>query len=94
VLEHGEKYESEPWSNMKKVVAFKVDLMSVDQIRVLFEYESGFTIEVSEDMIGFQALLNLSANKLDKFPQLEDWKAEVVLPPFEPSTTVLWEKYD
>lgn len=27
VLEHGEKYESEPWSNMKKVIAFKVDLM-------------------------------------------------------------------
>ncbi len=66
----------------------------MDQIRVLFEYQSGLEIEISEDMTGFTELMDSLPKHIPGFPRLDQWRPKIVHPPLATNLTTLWQKPD
>ncbi|TLD72543.1 hypothetical protein FEM03_00245 [Phragmitibacter flavus] len=78
------------WSDVSRVVAYKIDLFSFDQVRISFYTESGKPFDVSEDDDGFRSVMTAAETVLARFPNLDAWKPSVVAEPFARSKTVLW----
>jgi len=73
-----------------KITAFKMDLLTSDLICLEIESEDGTSFLVNEDMKGFSDLCKV-LNKI--LPNIrEDWYQAVVLPPFEPNVSVIWQR--
>lgn len=86
--EHDEKLR---WVDIEQIVAYKRDLMTIDEI-CLDIVMGGWTITFSESLPGWnQFLLKLKA----AFPSLPDnWEHQIVHPPFATNYTVLYERKD
>jgi len=78
-----------PWTSVKEVFAFKVDLLTYDTIRLAFRVsDDGTYWEVDEDDPGFGELLSEVQRRLGTLDK--DWWAKVAFPPFVANRTTLW----
>lgn len=79
------------WTDVRKIAAYKYDLLSCDEICVAAIGESEDSgIEVSEEWQGFGAFI---AEMERRFPSIpEDWYGEVMVPAFARKETVLFER--
>lgn len=77
------------WDEVRKVAAFKVDALVVDQIRLALE-GSSTVLEIDEEMFGWSALIQALT---DHLPGIRtEWWTDVAFPPFESCVTVLFER--
>ena len=70
------------WAEIREIVAFKVDLLTVDDVRFAFRFQSGADdawFEVSEEQPGFADLV---AELESRFPSVRGWRARVIKPAF------------
>jgi hypothetical protein len=78
------------WSDVARVVTYKVDLLTTDCICLLFEFNNGSApLQVSEEWSGFADLFGpLSA----AFPSISpDWYVQVMQPAFETNRCTLYD---
>ena len=78
------------WRVVSRVVAYKIDLFSFDQVRISFFTEADQPFEISEDDDGFRDVMTAAETVIAGFPKLDGWKPSVVAEPFARSETVLW----
>ena len=77
------------WQDVNGAVAFKRDCYTVDQIRIGFTTEKG-GIVVTEDMEGWEALIDLLPSYLPGTLDSADWWGKVAQPPFATNPTTLF----
>ena len=65
--------------------------MTVDDICMAFEKGGSVVLEINEELKGWRALGSALPLYLDGTMTAEEWFAKVVLPPFAPSTTIIFE---
>lgn len=77
------------WSEITLIIAYKVDLIAVDNVRLdIFDDVSGVTI--SEEEYFWNDLTKLMLKKL---PEIDSkWFPKVAHPPFAQNKTVLYKK--
>jgi hypothetical protein len=79
------------WAEVVEVAAYKRDCFSVDQMCVaLIGHENA--LEVSEDMIGWNELLDHFTEYLPGCRSKDTWYEEVMLPPFKENRTVIFRR--
>jgi hypothetical protein len=78
------------WASVRRVIAYKRDLWSTDEICVLFESDddSGRQ-EVSEEWPGFKDLFGVMEKELGISP---GWYMEIMMPPFESTPRLLFDR--
>ena len=78
------------WGEIKEIVAFKLDLLTIDEIRFAFrttENPAYEWVEVSEEQTGFEKLIS----ELEiRYPSVCGWRNHVVQPAFEENRTQLF----
>ncbi len=79
------------WSEVKRITAHKVDLLTVDEIRVEFALQDGIILVITEESPGFEALM---LELVRRFPSVSGWYGRVVQPAFAPCVSVLYERGD
>lgn len=81
------------WADIRRIVGYKIDLLTVDEIRVDFELKTNVTVIVTEESPGFGAFMSEVERR---FPSVEGWFAKIAQPPFAPVNAVLYqaEAYD
>lgn len=79
------------WRRVKRVVAFKRDLLTVDTICLSIEWEGG-QIAVWEETEGWDALILGLGDWLPGMPEWDAWWSDVAYPAFETNYTVLWPR--
>ena len=77
------------WSDVRAIHAYKVDLVTIDQIRFVFSLEAE-SVVVSEDMAGFDSLIKVLPRQFPGF--VETWFATVAFPSFQQNWTTLWSR--
>jgi hypothetical protein len=78
------------WRDVTRIHTYKIDLVTTDCIRLLFEFNGGRApLQVSEEWRGFADLFApLSA----AFPSIPpDWYVEVMKPAFETNRRILYD---
>jgi hypothetical protein len=90
IVRNGETMESLRWRNVRKIVTFKYDNVSHDEICVAFLVdEENSWILISEEWNGF---LKATEKMKERFPSIsENWFTKVMTPVFETKKTVLFE---
>ena len=78
------------WSDIVAIVAYKLDLLTVDEMRIRFTFgQEASRLEVSEEQPGFEVFLEaLEA----RFPLPANWRASVLRPAFARNETVLFAR--
>lgn len=76
------------WSEIEKIVAYKLDCFTFDQIRFLISAKDGGIREITEDDPGFWELVTEMEKALNISP---DWHKVVAHPPMQRCETVLYE---
>ncbi len=79
------------WSAVRRAAAYKRDLLTTDEIIVVFELDapSQHVIEVAESWPGFAILFEGMERALGVSP---DWYMNIMLPVFEQTPTMLYER--
>lgn len=72
------------------VTAYKLDLVTFDQVRVCFQCTDGSTYDISEDDDGFSEVLHAATEYLSGFPPVDKWKPTINAEPFARNETCLW----
>ena len=76
------------WNQIQEVVAYKVDLFTVDDVRLGFISQDGSGVEASESMLGWRALRTEVSKR---FPEIDPaWEGKIIQPPFAENWTHLW----
>ena len=81
-----------PWSEIKRVVAFKRDLLAVDLICLRFEASQEKAYEVNEEMGGWDELLGVLPTCLPGCLSREEFLGLVVQPAFAQNDNVIYER--
>ena len=77
------------WQNVKEVRAFKLDLLTTDEVRFVFSLADGTAVEVSEEQPGFESML---AEAMHRMPSIRDWQSAIIKPPFARNETILFPR--
>ena len=77
------------WASIRRILAYKLDLLTTDEVRIIFEQEGAPTIEISEEQPGFEQLMTVVDSHF-RFP--DDWWASLKNPPFVTNETTLFER--
>jgi hypothetical protein len=78
------------WTDVMKIVGFKLDLLTNDEIRLRFQDSNGLTLaEISEEQSGFDAV---SAQMTIHFPETSQWHALLSKPAFERNEMVIYRR--
>jgi hypothetical protein len=84
--------EEVSWSAVRRVHAYKRDLLTTDEIRLLLELEPpGGLLELSEEWPGFEDLFGGMERALGVSPA---WYPEIMLPAFAPTPRTLYPRAD
>ena len=75
------------WSDIVEIRAYKLDLLTTDEVRFAFSLRDGTVNEVSEEQPGFDEFM---AALKSRFPAVEGWEERVVKPAFGASETILY----
>lgn len=82
--------ESFTWDEIDAVRAYKIDLVTTDEIRILVGFVSSERLlELSEEQEGFEAFIRIAEPKLS-FP--EGWWERLVKPAFDKCETTLFRR--
>ncbi|MFC4632491.1 hypothetical protein ACFO3O_01125 [Dokdonia ponticola] len=75
------------WNLIDKITAYKVDLITIDEI--CFEIEHlNKSLLITEECVGWRVFLK---ELLEKFPLIDkEWEEKIVQPPFERNETELY----
>lgn len=76
------------WSSIEKIIIYKVDLLTYDEIRVQFEHQEGAVV-ITEESPGFGDLMKEAVRR---FPVTADWHVKVSQPAFATCEIVLYER--
>lgn len=78
------------WCAVERIVAYKVDLLTIDMICISFSLErGGAEIEITEEHEGWSSLL-VALN--DRFGVGDKWWSDVAFPAFRTNETLLWSR--
>lgn len=77
------------WNDIVEISTWKLDVFVGDQVRIGFTLRGGEAFEFHEDMLGYRDVI---AEVERRFPLPEDWKHNVIFPPFETNDAVLWKE--
>ena len=79
------------WSDVRQITAYKIDRVTVDEIRVDFSLQDGTIRVITEEFAGFESLMLEIARR---FPSVLGWHRRVAQPAFAPSASVLYKCVD
>jgi hypothetical protein len=79
------------WKNIRRVIAYKNDCFSIDQIRLEFFGKDELSLLVTEDMKDWGYLMEVLPRVLPGFPAEAQWFPMIAQPPFATNLTVLYE---
>jgi|WetSurMetagenome_2_1015567.scaffolds.fasta_scaffold213229_2 hypothetical protein len=71
------------WADVKKVTVFKRDLLTVDLICLTFELSTNTSVELNEEMAGWDDLTKRLPDYLPGCTKWEEWFMKVFKPAFE-----------
>ena len=74
-----------PWDDVLEVRAYKVDLLTTDEVRLRLHHTGG-TVELSEDQPGFAGAVRALEHV---FPTMVAWREKVIQPAFAGTEVVL-----
>ena len=91
IYQFGEGAKKIKWTDIERLVAYKMDLMTVDEIRMDIVWD-GWKMTITEETPGwYQFVERLKA----VFPGIPaDWDSTIVQPPFATNLAVLYERED
>lgn len=78
------------WASITEAIAFKRDLLCVDQVCIVFRSTDGYELEVHEEMKGWRELCEVLPNYLPGTPAWESWFMKITTPAFELNPTPLF----
>lgn len=81
----GEK--SVAWSSVHSIKAYKLDLVTVDEVRLFVAYDGGHTVELSEEQDGYETFIAKAEHRYG-FP--EGWWTKLVHPAFKRNEMTLF----
>ena len=79
------------WSELERLVAYKADMMTIDEIRMEISYRNKSLI-ITEDTPGWYQFVLKTKNIFASIP--EDWDINIIQPAFETNLTLLYERED
>ena len=77
------------WDELARLCAYKIDLFTTDEIRLVFVSDHGDSMEISEEHEGFSELFEMLQARIPGF--LDGWEA-VMKPAFARNETILFAK--
>ncbi|MDQ3801973.1 MAG: hypothetical protein M3384_21320 [Acidobacteriota bacterium] len=80
------------WERIKSIYVFKKDLLTVDLICLAFDLENRASIELNEDMAGWQELAENLPEYLPGCKSFAEWYMDVAFPAFETKLTCIYAK--
>ena len=80
------------WTEVTQVAVFKRDHFTVDCICMIFELNKTQTLEVNENMEGWNTLVKAVPVYLSGALDEEEWWNKVVAPAFEPCFTKIYSR--
>ena len=85
-----EKLTKINWDEINKLTAYKIDLITIDEISLFVEAENGKQFEINESLKGWN---RFNQKLVEKFPSInKTWQEEIVYPAFERKETVLYNR--
>ena len=81
-----------PWSSIRRLMAFKRDLLYYDNICILIEGQDGPLAQIDEDMVGWRIVMEKLPERLPGMKPWQEWWPTVAFPAFETNATVIWER--
>jgi hypothetical protein len=88
----GEECTTFRWKDIIRVHGYKRDCFTVDQIRLVFTFDGGSAIEITEDDEGYKELLLELPKRLYGFPTQQEWWEKVAQPPFATNWIRLFQR--
>lgn len=88
--EAGEKVVA--WEETVKIEAFKRDLYSVDLMCLAVLCKDNTTVEIDEEMEGWESLVEKLPEYLRGCKKFADWFEAVAFPAFKPNLTVIYQR--
>jgi hypothetical protein len=82
------------WRDIVRVEAFKRDLYAVDLICLKIHFDHNSSVELDEEMDGWESLLERLPEYLPGSQKLSEWFEFVAFPPFKPKRTVIYQRAD
>lgn len=77
------------WSEIERMTAYKVDLITIDQLRLDIDFR-GLTLPISEETPGFFQFI---VKTKEAFPTIaKDWDLKIIHRAFEANETVIYER--
>jgi len=77
------------WSAVHSIHGCKLDLVTVDEIRILVAYDGGHTLELSEEQDGYESFV-AKAEQMYRFP--EGWWSLLAHPAFALNEMTLFRR--
>lgn len=90
--QEGAKKQTVAWDSIESATAFKRELFAYDLICVAIEIESGMSVEIDEQMEGWQEFCEGLEAYLPKSLARGEWLNKVMHPAFKPSTTIIYSR--
>ena len=72
-----------------EVSAYKLDLMTIDEVRFDFTLLDGTVVTVSEEQSAFRAVVDSAQTE---FPGVAGWRNRIIKPAFARNETVLYRR--
>jgi len=80
------------WDEVRFIYAYKNDCFAYDQIRLELVDARGNGVMVTEEMRGWNELVQALPEKLPGCQKFEDWFSVVAFPAFQQNMTLLYER--
>lgn len=88
--DRGEKVVA--WKDVTRVEAFKRDLYAVDLICLNIYFDDNTSIEIDEEMEGWNSLVDKLSEYLPRSREFADWFEVVAFPAFKRNLTVIYRR--
>lgn len=80
------------WAEMRSIVAFKRDLLTVDSMRIGIETDAGRLYEIGEEADGWFEMVESLPRYLPGAKSVGAWYEQVMLPAFETNLTTIYTR--
>lgn len=78
------------WDEVKRIIAYKIDLLATDEICLFVDIDENRSFEIGESTKGWFVFVN---NIKDQFPEInKSWEFDIAIPPFERTETELYNR--
>ncbi len=77
------------WNRILKIIAYKADLLTIDEVRLeIWDNDGGITITEEEDF-----WKDFTGRILEQYPEIDkEWFSKIIQPPFARNETVIYKK--